>query len=77
MKLLPVKYTNQSNAWMTTEQFYEWFHHDFVPYVQEQLRSQGEEPKAVLVLDNCSAHPNPEDLISDDRAVFATFCRLM
>jgi hypothetical protein len=73
MKLLPVKYTNQSNAWMTAEQFHEWFHHDFVPYVQKELRSKGEKPNAVLLLDNCSAHPHSDELISDDGAVFATF----
>jgi len=73
MELLPVKYTNQKNAWMTTDQFMEWFHNDFVPHVREQLKSLGEEPKAVLVLDNCSAHPETEDLISDDGAIYAEF----
>ena len=52
MKLLPVKYTNQKNAWMTTDQFIEWFHNDFVPYVSKELESLGEKPTAVLVLDN-------------------------
>ena len=73
MNLLPVKYTNQKNAWMTSNQFHEWFHHDFVPYVQEQLRSLGEEPNAVLVLDNCSAHPDPEDLVSSDGKIYAKY----
>ena len=73
MKLLPVKYTNQSNAWMTANQFYEWFHHDFVPHVQEQLISLGEEPKAVLVLDNCSAHPDAKELVSEDENVIAKY----
>lgn len=73
MKLLPVKYTNQKNAWMTAEQFTEWFHHDFVPYVREHLKSLGEEPKAVLLLDNCSAHPEEADLTSDDGAITAVF----
>ena len=61
---LPIEYTNQSNAWMTAEQFYEWFHHDFVQYVQEQLKSLRKEPNANLVLDNCSAHPDPKELAS-------------
>ena len=73
MKFLPVKYTNQSNAWVTAEQFYEWFNHDFVPHVQEHLRSLGEEPKAILVLDNCSAHPDPKEFVSGDRKVKARF----
>ena len=58
---------------MTTEQFKGWFHQDFVPYVKEKLKVLGEEPKAVLVLDNCSAHPDPEDLVSNDGAIFAKF----
>ena len=31
------------------------------------------EPKAVLLLDNCSAHPNEEELISADGKVVAKF----
>lgn len=73
MKLLPVKYTNQRNAWMTTDQFIEWFHNDFIPHVRKELESLGEEPTAVLVLDNCSAHPDPEDLTSTDGKIFAKF----
>lgn len=44
-----------------------------MPYVQEQLKSLGEEPKAVLILDNCSAHPEAEDLVSTDGAIYAKF----
>ena len=72
MKLLPVKYTNQTNAWMMTDQFIEWFHNDFVPYICKELESL-EEPNAVLVLDNCSAHPDSDDLISTDSKIFAKF----
>ena len=56
---------------MTTDQFMEWFHNDFVPYVSKKLKSLGEKPNTVLILDNCSAHPDPEDLISDDGTIFA------
>ena len=73
MNLLPVKYTSQTNAWMTTVQFSEWFHRDFVPTVREKLIALGEELRAVLVLDNCSAHPDAEDLVSDDGAIVAKF----
>ena len=31
MELFPVKYSGQSNAWMTRTLFHEWFHHDFIP----------------------------------------------
>ncbi len=33
----------------------------------------GVEPKAILVLDNCSAHPNEEDLVSSDGKVIAKY----
>ena len=58
---------------MTTKQFSEWFHDDFVPHVQDQLKSLGEEQNAVIVLDNCSAHPAPKYLVSDDGAVIVEF----
>jgi len=71
--ILPVKYTNQKNAWMNTAIFSDWFHNTFVPVVQKQLIDLGVEPKAVLVLDNCSAHPDEEDLISKDGKVIVKY----
>lgn len=70
MKLLPVKYSGQTNAWMTTTIFHDWFHNHFV---QEKLSELGQEPRAVLVLDNCSAHPDEKELVSDDGEIFAHF----
>ncbi len=71
--LLPVKYSSQKNAWMNTAIFHDWFHLSFVPYVRDKLSSLGLEPKAVLVLDNCSAHPSEADLISDDEKITVRF----
>lgn len=73
MDLLPVKYSGQTNAWMTSELFHSWFHDDFVPTVRKELVAMKEEPKAVLVLDNCSAHPEACELVSADRNIFAHF----
>jgi hypothetical protein len=42
--------------WMNTEIFEEWFHESFVPSVEKHLEDIGQEPKAVLLLDNCTAH---------------------
>ena len=56
MDLLPVKYCGQTNVLMTCYLFCTWFHTDFVPYVQKELLKIKEEPKAVLLLDNCSAN---------------------
>jgi hypothetical protein len=72
-ELLPVLYEGQKNAWMTASLFKEWFHNNFVPHVREKLTSFGLEPKAVLLLDNCSAHPDPQELVSDDGKIFAKF----
>ena len=73
MDLFPVKYSGQKNAWMDTGLFYDWFHNDFIPYVREKLAALGLEGRAVLVLDNCSAHPNAEDLVSDDKKIFVEY----
>ena len=53
--------------------FREWFHNSFVPYVREKLTELGQECKAVLVLDNCSAHPDQTELVSDDGKIIAKF----
>ena len=73
MDLLPVKYSGQTNAWMTCELFHSWFHNNFVPYVRKELVAMKEEPKAVLVLDNCSAHPEASELVSADGKNFAHY----
>ena len=70
---LPVIYRNQANAWVNGPLFKDWYHHNFVPFVQDSLREMGIEPKAILLLDNCSAHPNEEELISADGNVISKF----
>ena len=45
----------------------------FVSFVRDKLVALGEKPTAVSVLDNCPAHPNSEDLVSDDGAITAMF----
>ena len=49
------------------------FHNSFIPIVRKECSSLGLEQKAVLVLDNCPAHPNEEDFISDDGNISALF----
>ena len=72
MDLLPVQYFAQKIAWMNTDIFLEWFQDSFVPYVRNELTSLGLENKAVLVLDNCPAHPDAEYLVSDDGILIMT-----
>ena len=73
MDLLPVEYCGQRNAWMSRDIFHKWFHDSFIPIVRKELESLGHEKKAVLVLDNCPAHPNVEDLISSDGKITAIY----
>ena len=70
MDLLPAEY--QTNAWMTCELFHAWFHNSFIPTECREPASLGLE-KNVLVLVNCPAHPNAEDLVSDDGKITALF----
>lgn len=77
MDALPVIYRNSSTAWMNAEIFFSWFHEHFVPYVRVKLTQMHLEPKALLLLDNCSAHPEADELISSDGLIKAVFYRQM
>ena len=63
-------YSAQKNAWMEASIFHEWFHNHFVPYIQERL---GDDCEAVLLLDNCAAHPDVEELVSESGRIPAKF----
>nr|XP_029711570.1 jerky protein homolog-like [Aedes albopictus] len=66
-KLLPVSYYHSKKAWMTRQLFRSWFHEEFIPEVRKFSVQHNLEPKALLVLDNCSAHfDGCGDLRSDD-----------
>ena len=73
--MLPVIYRNHRNAWMGTEILSWWFHKQFVPFVRAKLSDMGLEEKAILFLDNCLAHPETKDLISNDGKITARFFR--
>uniref|UniRef100_A0A452IS10 DDE-1 domain-containing protein n=1 Tax=Gopherus agassizii TaxID=38772 RepID=A0A452IS10_9SAUR len=63
---LPVIYANSKNAWMTRHIFNDWFHNSFVPAVRKHLRLKKLKAKALLLLDNCPAHPPAESLVLSD-----------
>ncbi|XP_066903338.1 jerky protein homolog-like [Halyomorpha halys] len=73
MSTLPVKYASTPNAWMTGTLFHEWFHHNFVPHLRKYAQENQLEPKGLLLLENCPAHPPAESLISDDGKIKALF----
>ena len=56
-KTLPVVYRHQKNAWVNVQIYEEWFQEFFVPEVRKRLADLNQEQKAILFLDNCSAHP--------------------
>ena len=66
-------YKSQKNAWVNCNIFSSWFHNNFVPFIQDKLRNSSQEPKALLIMDNCLAHPDEELLISRDGLVKAMF----
>ena len=59
------------NAWVDTNIFRDRFHKIFVPYVKEKLTELGQDDKAILILDNCAAHPLEEELVSMDGKVIS------
>ena len=56
---------------MTQEIFSEWFHNYFVPDVKRYLANLNLSPKALLIVDNCSAHP--KHLMSEDGSIQCEF----
>jgi len=68
---LPVYYSHSKDAWMTAEIFETWFHSQFVPKVRSYLKLKNLPPKAILFVDNCSAHPD-EDLLKSDDGLIVT-----
>jgi hypothetical protein len=72
---LPVDYKAQSSAWMNLGLFRYWFHHIFVPAVQEDLRKIGrpEDTCVLLIIDDCKAHPPATELVSERRNICAAF----
>jgi hypothetical protein len=73
MMSLPVVYESSSNAWMTCDIFTKWFEKEFVPSVRRYLRHKKLEEKALLLLDNCPAHPSVDVLQSRDGKITAKF----
>lgn len=70
---LPFSYDASKNAWMTSSIFENWFHKEFVPAVRKHLRQQRLEPKALLLLDNCPAHPPADNLVSRDGRIRVSY----
>ena len=44
----------------------DWFQNHFVHMAKEKLIELDVEPKVLLIMDSCSAHPSEEELNTDD-----------
>uniref|UniRef100_A0A452ICV0 HTH CENPB-type domain-containing protein n=1 Tax=Gopherus agassizii TaxID=38772 RepID=A0A452ICV0_9SAUR len=73
MQALPFEYTNSKNAWMNSSMFEGWFHKTFMPAARAHLRKLKQEEKALLLLDNCSAHSTAENLVSHDSKIKVSY----
>ena len=67
---LPVKYCAQKSAWMNSNIFSDWFINIFVP---KYLHDKNLPVKAILLLDNATAHPSTDVLQSSDKSVTAMY----
>lgn len=74
MQHLPVSYRAQKNAWMNKVIFRDWFFQEFVPAARENMQKLAKsDSKCLLLLDNCSAHPDETELVSDCGNIFACY----
>ncbi|XP_054709506.1 jerky protein homolog-like [Uloborus diversus] len=61
-KNLPVIYTSQRKAWMTSEGFIDWYDHTFIPKVKTHQEDMKKEGRVLLLLDNAPSHPCADTL---------------
>lgn len=54
---LPIYWTANRKAWVTTETFKMWFFKCFVPSVEKYLKQKNQDFKVLLILDNAPSHP--------------------
>lgn len=72
-----MKYFSQKSAWMNRQIFLDWFHNEIVSSVRNHLQSINLPQRAILLLDNCPGHPAAEELVSDDKKIYAMYLPLM
>ena len=61
-KNLPVIYTSQRKAWMTSDIFIDWYDHTFIPKVKTHQEDMKKEGRVLLLLDNAPSHPCADTL---------------
>lgn len=70
VKVLPVLYKSNKKAWITRELMKNWFFNHFIKEARRHCNSVGLAPdcKIVLLLDNCTAHPD-DTVLHDDNVL--------
>ena len=58
LKTLPVIWAANKKAWMKAALFEKWFTENFIPEVKAYCRRKNIPFKILLLLDNCTAHPD-------------------
>jgi hypothetical protein len=58
IKTLPVTYKNQTNSWMSSDIFVEWYEKIFIPQVKKHQRETGNQGNVLLLIDNATCHPS-------------------
>lgn len=70
---LNFRYYGQKGGWMTQQIFLDWVNKEFTPEITKFLPAKNLSLKAILILDNCRAHPPSNVLKSEDVGLFALF----
>ena len=73
MSALSVKYYAKRSAWMDSEIFTHRYDNEFVPAVNRHLKEKSLPVKALLLLDNASAHPEESVLTNSDKTIKTIF----
>ncbi|XP_018793737.1 PREDICTED: jerky protein homolog-like, partial [Bactrocera latifrons] len=67
----PLEYANSQKSWINSELFFRWFHHSFIKQVRKFSAENNLPPRALLLIDNCTAHKPIDKLQSDDANIAA------
>ena len=55
---LPCYWASNKKAWMNSTLFENWYRHHFIPSVKWYCKQKKIDFKILLIVDNCTAHPD-------------------
>ena len=67
MSAMPIVYKNQTNVWMDSKIFSEWFENIFILGIKKHQLKIGRREKAALLVDNTRSHSTREFLNGKDK----------